>query len=243
MSRTTPGRGHQIPLPFSRFEPLDFDLYLTGENREVQTVLERTATGGQQRFVYLWGEHGSGKSHLLQATCKSAAAAGLPVAYLPMREFRRQPVTILEGLGEMRLICVDDIDLIAGIPAWEEALFHLYNHLKDNSAIMLMSAQQGPAALGIHLEDLKSRLGWGLVYQLTPLSDTDKVSLLKRRALARGFTLPDEVADYLMTHARRDLKSLLGVLDRIDQASLAEHRRITVPFVKQLLSISPGGSD
>jgi len=235
MSRSKAGSGQQIPLPFTQFEPLDFDLYLTGENKEVQRTLENTATGQQSKCIYLWGDCGCGKSHLLQATCKRASEAGLSVAYVPLQLFTDRPVSILEGIEAQQLVCVDDLDVIAGQSAWEEALFHLYNKLNDKGAVMLMASRSSPGCLDISLEDLRSRFSWGLVYQLQTLSDEDKVMLLKRKAHARGFNLSNEVVDYLMAHARRDMNSLLSLLDKIDEASLSEHRKITVPFVKNLL--------
>ncbi|MCG8324654.1 MAG: DnaA regulatory inactivator Hda [Thiotrichales bacterium] len=227
--------GQQIPLPFTQFEPLDFDLWLTGDNREVQAILEQTAAGEQTRSIYLWGEQGCGKSHLIQATCKRAAETGIAVAYLPLQLFIDKPVSILEGLGQLQLVCIDDLDNISGRDSWEQALFHLYNELNDRNAVMVMASRSSPRTAAIELADLKSRLSWGLVYQMHALADDDKRVLLKRKANTRGFNLSAEVIDYLMSHTRRDLKSLLQVLDRIDEASLSEQRKITVPFIKTLL--------
>lgn len=236
MTTDRTGSGRQIPLPFSRYDALDFDLYLTGDNREVQATLQQTATGDQTRPLYLWGEQGSGKSHLLQATCKAAAKAGRTVAYVPLKLFAKQPVTILDGLEAQQLVCVDDLDVVAGQRDWEEALFHLFNRLYDRGGITLFAARLSPRRLDMVLEDLRSRLSWGLVYPLRALGDEEKIMLLKQRAESRGFYLADEVLQFLMTRASRDLTSLLALLDRIDHASLAEQRRITVPFVKSLLA-------
>lgn len=198
-------------------------------------MLEQTASGKQKQSLYLWGESGCGKSHLLQACCKRAAENNISVAYLPMQVFRDKPASILEGLDQQQLVCVDDLHVIAGDRSWEEALFHLYNALNDREAVMLMTATVSPTGIKIGLADLKSRLGWGLVYQLQSLSEEEKYLLLKRKADLRGFELPDEVIEYLKVHCRRDLHSLLSILDRIDQASITEQRKITVPFVKTLI--------
>jgi len=230
------GFGQQIPLPFTQFEPLDFDLYLTGENEEVQAVLQQTAAGVQRRSVVLWGDHGSGKSHLLQATCRRAAETGMTAAYVPLKLFASHPVSVLEGLDQMHLVCIDDLDEICGHRHWEEALFHLFNRMHDQGNIMLFALRGNPRALEFQLEDLKSRLAWGLVYQLQPLADDEKIRLLQRRAETRGFKLSGEVVQYMMSRSSRDLHSLLALLDRIDSASLSEQRRITVPFVSSLLA-------
>ncbi len=229
------GQRGQIPLPFSTFDALDFNLYLTGANVELQTMLQQTAEGTQRRSVYLWGGEGTGKSHLLQAACKRAAEHARAVAYIPLRLFSDQPSAVLDGLDQQQLVCVDDAQLIRDNRQWEEALFHLYNRLHDHDATMIISATVAPDALNLSLPDLASRFSWGLVYQLQELTDEEKFDVLQQRADARGFSLSNEVIDYLKVHARRDMSFLMTLLDRIDESSIIEQRKITVPFVKKLI--------
>ena len=143
---------------------------------------------------------------------------------------------MLEGLEQMNVIVVDNIDAIAGDKQWETALFHLYNRVRDKGqGALFVTATQPLASIELSLPDLQSRLAWGLVYQLHALTDDEKLVALQQRADSRGFELPDEVGRYLLRHLSRDMVMLFGLLDRLDQLSLAEQRRLTIPFVKQII--------
>jgi len=185
--------------------------------------------------VYLWGATGTGRTHLLQAACQGAAAAGATAVYLPLAQHAEFSPELLEGLETTRLVCLDDVDAIAGLDAWEQALFHLYNRLRDSERRLLAAADRAPGALPLNLADLRSRLGWGPVFQLRALSDTDKLAALKLRALHRGLELSDEVGQYLLKRCPRDLHSLFSLLDSLDRAALAAQRRLTIPFVREHL--------
>jgi DnaA family protein len=142
---------------------------------------------------------------------------------------------MLEGLEYLALVCVDDIDYIAGQEDWEQALFHLYNRLREQQKPLLMTGSKGPRDLAFQLRDLKSRVSWDLTYHLQALSDKDKINLLQKRANTRNFEIPEEVAAYLVRNVKRDLPSLLELLDKFDQATLTEQRKLTIPFVKTLI--------
>jgi DnaA family protein len=144
---------------------------------------------------------------------------------------------VLEDLEELDVICVDDVDKIAGHSNWEQALFHLYNRLRESSKPMVVTGRTSPRALGLQLTDLTTRLGWGLVFQLKALADDEKVRVLQQRAVARGFELPVDVGDFLLRRCPRDMGALFDLLNQLDEASLAAQRRLTVPFVKTLLDI------
>ena len=186
-------------------------------------------------FVYLWGKTGSGASHLLQATCQQAADLGLPVAYLPLREIEDIHLEMFAGLEQMSLVCVDDVQMFAGSKECEEALFHLYNRVRDAGSIMLVAGNVAPNALPLELADLKSRLTWGPVFHLQELGDDEKIKALQLRADARGFELPEEVGQFLIRRSARDMVSLFALLDKLDEASLAQHRKLTIPFVRSLI--------
>jgi len=186
-------------------------------------------------FIFLWGVPGSGKSHLLQATCRLAAGSDRTTAYIPLSEAAEIEPGILSDLEHLDLVCIDDLQRIAGQPIWEQALFGLFNRLRDGGSQLLVSADRSPARLPIGLPDLLSRLKWGASYQLQPLDDEGRMAALIAGAGRRGMRLPPETAGYIIRHAARDMGSLQCLLEQLDQASLAAQRRLTVPFVKTLL--------
>lgn len=229
---------HQIPLGFHFNNELTLDTFVAGPNAEALAALRQLAAGGEQRFIYLWGGAHAGKSHLLQALSLIFARQDRAIALIPLGAGEQYPAQILEGLERLSLVCIDDIDAIAGgaqQQAWEESLFHLFNRMRDRGTPLVVSASSPPARLDVQLPDLKSRLGWGLTLQLHPLSDTQKIQAMQKRAQRRGMELSDEVGRYLLSRCNRDLGNLMALLNTLDHASLAEQRRLTVPFVKRTL--------
>jgi DnaA family protein len=142
---------------------------------------------------------------------------------------------MVEGLEALDLVCIDDVQLIAGHPQWEEALFDLFNRLRAAGGRLLISGDQPPSSLSLELPDLTSRLSWGLVLRLRDLTDSDKQALLMHNARQRGMELPADVARYLVNRRERDLRSLLATIERLDTLSLAAQRKLTIPFVRQHL--------
>jgi len=219
----------QLPLGITLADTATFDNFYPGDNAAaLHSVRE-----GTEPFVYLWGGAGSGRTHLLQAACQAAAAAGQPAVYLPLGDRAELSPEMLDGLETMRVVCLDDVDAVAGIEAWELGLFHLYNRLRECDTRLLASAAGAPGALALRLPDLASRLAWGPVFQLHALSDTDKLAALQLRARQRGLELPDEVGEYLLRRCPRDTHSLFALLDSLDKAALAAQRRLTIPFVRE----------
>ena len=227
----------QIPLPFIRFDRFDFAGYVAGPNAALLDILIRTARGQSRGNLYLWGPSGTGKSHLLQAASSCAADQQLRVAYIPLAQLADLTPGMLQGLEMLDLVCIDDLQHAAGSAPWEQALFHLFNRLRERGRPLLMSADQGPQSIGIQLPDLQSRLAWDLVFHLQPLDEASLIQALQRRARARMFDFPDEVLDYLVKRVSRDTHSLFRLLDRLDEASLASKKKITIPFVKEELGI------
>ncbi len=222
----------QLPLGIGLREDVTFDNFLFGsENREAINLLRK----GEQPFVYLWGPRGCGKSHLLQASIHQAAYQGGTSAYLPLREADRLSPEYLRGLEQLPLVCIDDIDTIAGQGEWEEALFHLYNRIRAAETRLVVTAGNSPAGNPILLPDLRSRLGWGITLRLTPLDDRGKLTILQRRARARGMELPTDVARYLLRRVSRDMETLSVWLEKLDKHSLVSQRKLTIPFVRELL--------
>lgn len=206
-------------------------------NELLKQQLHTMLTKGEERLLYLWGSAGSGKSHLLQACCQEVNSTQSAI-YLPLKLLKNWGPQTIEGLEDQTLICIDDINIITAEPAWEEALFHLYNRIRDaEKSILIISGNQSPMMIPIHLADLRSRLSWGLVIQLIELSDADKIHTLKRYALKRGFDLPETVGQFLLNRCSRNMHDLHHLLNRLDDASLAAQRKITIPFVKGILNI------
>ncbi len=227
--------GIQIPLKFAWREAADFEHFIEDRNSEVCAIAKAVARGECYHSIYLWGRAATGKSHILQAVCNLASLSGLQAVYIPLKRHAEFAPAIFEGLDSLGIVCVDDIDTIAGDDAWERALFGLFNRLREHRKPLLMTGSTGPGDVAFHLRDLKSRIAWDLIYRLSPLADRQKIRLLQKRAHARTFELPEAVATYLVKHVKRDLPFLLELLDRFDQATLAEKRKLTVPFVKALL--------
>lgn len=223
-----------IPLP----EDETIDSYFLPEGSITAYALKQCLDAKNGGYLYLWGPGQSGKTHLLHAASAHYQDIGLPTVFLPLANIEMISPEMLEGLEFLELICIDDIDKIAGCEKWEEAIFDLFNRVRENErAKLIITGSQPPKSLGIKLPDLVSRLSWGEVYQLTVLDDEQKLLALKHRAILRGFDLPNEVAAFIVNRIDRDLKTLFQVLDTLDRATLKEKRLISIPFVKKVLSL------
>lgn len=227
----------QLTLGLSIKDEATFDNFYPGRNLEVITELKKTARGIGEKVIYLCGSRGQGSSHLLQACCHEAHLYQQTSVYLPLSQLVLMSPDMLQGLESLSLICIDDVHAIAGNAAWEEALFHLFNRIRDADGRLIITAHDLPKSIGIELPDLVSRLSWGIVFQLHSLTDSEKLSALILRARIRGMTLSEEVAKYILTHCPRHMGTLFAALDALDNASLALQRRLTIPFVKEVLQI------
>ena len=225
----------QLPLPFA-FNTVDgFEQFHPGSNAEAVTHLRRCAEGLGEPLIFLWGGPGQGKTHLLHACCREAHEHGQTVSYLPLLALKDFGGGALEGLEIQQLVCLDDLESIAGNDGWEHALFALFNRLRDADHRLVVAAKVPPAELPIMLPDLKTRLGWGLTLALRPLSDEDTLAALSLHAGTLGLELPSRVGRFLLRRHHRDLPGLCRLLEQLDQATLAAKRKLTVPFVKNYL--------
>lgn len=219
----------QLPLAIRLRDFALFETFEPGPNGAAIAALREHSGSGPA--LWLWGPASSGKSHLLQAAC-AAQPGG---AYLPVRELLLAGPEVLDGWDDRMLVCIDDIDLLAGKPDWERAAFRLFNSLWEAGGRLVASARAGPAVVRFALPDLHSRLAWGGVFRLESLADDDRVAALKRRAAYRGLELPEDAARYLLRRLPRDMRALCDWLDRLDAASLAAARRLTLPFVRSVI--------
>jgi DnaA family protein len=227
----------QLPLGLALRDSARFESYYPGDNDEVVAVLRAVAQGQGDSPVFLAGHTGLGKSHLLQATCHDAAQRGSTTAYLPLQELHMMSAEVLDGLEHMQLVCVDDIDAIAGQDKWETAVFDLFNRMRAAGNALLFAAGCKPANCGLVLPDLVTRLGWGPTFTLKPLDESQLQAALGLRARRRGLELPEDTAQFLLKRIPRDLPSVFDLFDRLDEASMIEQRRLTIPFVKSVLDI------
>ncbi|MCG6975743.1 MAG: DnaA regulatory inactivator Hda [Acidiferrobacterales bacterium] len=224
----------QLILDVQLKDACSFENYVVGENREALLLLQQMAQGEKpSHLLYLWGADGAGKTHLLQAACRIPQRSGRSAIYLPMAELVDSSATVLDGLSDCALVLLDDIDAIAGKAAWERALLAMYEELKDRVP-MVISAMGNARHIGLQLPDLVTRLGSGLVYQLQRLDDAGKQEAIKQRAANRGLEIADDVIRYVLSRYPRDMHGLFDLLDRLDKASLAEQRRLTIPFIQSL---------
>jgi len=225
----------QLPLGMRLREGATFANFYPGVNRDTVRLLQDEISAERESFIYLWGSRGTGKTHLLQALCHLTATRGYPTAYLPLREAAHFSPEVLEGLEHLPLVVVDDVDAVARDTAWEAALFHLYNRVREQAGRLVIAGLHSPAALGVSLADLRSRLAGGLVFQLRSPDDKEKAEVIRQQARQRGMEMPEEVAAYLLRRCPRDLPALFALMEVLDQASLAAQRKLTIPFVKEVL--------
>jgi DnaA-homolog protein len=222
----------QMALPLRLADHAVFESYLATGNEALVATLVDFAGGAGAQGCWIWGPAATGKTHLLQATCDKAGDLSV---YVPLRMLSDAGPAILDGLASRELICIDDVDTVAGDSDWEEALFSLCNEALDADRSLVVSAAMSSRECPIQLPDLQSRLARLATFQVHPLSDEERVEAMQLRARHRGLDLPDETARFLLSRSRRDMASLYELLDKLDREALRAKRRLTIPFVKEVL--------
>ena len=225
----------QLILDLKLKETHTLDNFIAGNNQLLLKLLDIMAQKQGEQQLFVWGASGVGKSHLLQAACHRASERGHSVSYLPLAQLIDFSPELLDGMETIDLICIDDLEQVTEQSAWQEQLFNLINRVREAGSHLLFSAVLPPNELSIQLEDLRSRLNWGPVISIQALADNDLHKALRQRAHIRGFELPDNVCSYMLKHYARDMNGLFNKLQILEQASLAQHRLITVPFVKEVI--------
>ncbi|MGC1387081.1 MAG: DnaA regulatory inactivator Hda [Steroidobacteraceae bacterium] len=210
-----------------------FASFSPGANAELLSALR----GSNREPIWLWGNRGCGKTHLLQAVC---AAAGATTAYFPLDRSLALPPQALAGFESCRVLCVDDADAVAGDLDWEQGLFRLFNEASELHTRMIFAARAAPRRIDWRLKDWRSRAAACIVYQVHELDEAGRAEALRLRAAQRGLQLPAETLDYLLKRMPRDLRSLFEMLDELDEASLAAQRRLTIPFIRDALEMHAG---
>ncbi|MDD2723403.1 MAG: DnaA regulatory inactivator Hda [Methylovulum sp.] len=226
----------QLPVNFEFRANQTFMDFFAGGNQEIIAHLQQCLDGTGEQQIFIWGESGLGKSHLLQACCHQAHQYPMDAFYFSLNSPTSLPdPAILTGLDQFDLVCVDNIEHIAGDPVWEQAFFNFFNLHRSHNHKLILSASYAPPTIAIILPDLQTRLNWGLTLKLNHLSEDDSIKALIFKAKQMGFEISPQAGRFLLTHYHRDLASLWNLLDTLDRASLAAKRKLTLPFVKKIL--------
>lgn len=233
----------QLSLDVQLPDQAEFSNFVAGRNRETLDALMAHCSAMTDPVFWLHGPAAVGKTHLLVAACHQVTRDGGKAAFFAASRAADLSAEDIDSWADKDFVAIDDVDALAGLAGWERALFNLFNALRDNGSVMLVSAAASPRETDFQLQDLASRMTSGLVYRIRPLTDEERIEALQVRAQKRGFELPDETSRYLIYRCPRDLSSLFAVLDKLDAASLREQRRVTVPFVKRVLGLASDNID
>ena len=225
----------QIPLGVRLPDRAVFASFLPARNVEALEHARRIAAGEVGGLTWLCGPPGSGKTHLLQALC-AAASERMRAGYVPLGAVAALGVGVLEGLPQLDCLCMDDIDRVVGQIEWERGIFALLRELEDSGGRLVTAASAPPALLSWALPDLGSRCAAGAVLPLRMLEEPEQRAALQLRAKLRGVELPEETLNWLLRRFPRDMGSLYELLDTLDEAALVAQRRLTIPFIREVLS-------
>jgi DnaA family protein len=224
----------QIPLQLEPPRPDRFEAFVVGPNgpaiEAVRHLLDDPGSG-----LFLSGPEGSGKSHLLNALCHAARERDMAAFYIALKRLPEEAAAGLENLQVLDLVCVDDIDRAAGNPAWEAALFRCFNEVRAAGGRLLVASREPLASLDFGLPDLASRLAWGVQLKLHPPEEAGKREIMLQRASSLHIELPEEVQNYVLRKSRRDIASLLRVVEGLKDAAFVGKRRITVPLAREVM--------
>lgn len=229
----------QLALNLRLKDSASFANFFSAQNAEAVDCLRRAVESldcgkPTEQIIYFWGAPHSGRTHLLQAACHHAQTFALPFSYLPFGDVAVFTPALLDDLESVSLVCLDDLQTIAGLRMWEEAVFALSERLRSSGGLLVAAAQAPVAQLALTLPDLVTRLTWGPTYPLQTLSDDEKLAALQLRAVRLGLELAPDVARYVLARYPRDTGSLFAWLERVDRHSFAAQRRLTIPFLKEL---------
>ncbi len=226
----------QTLIPTDIGNDIVLESFYESGNETLIKELKNLLSGVRTRpILYLWGESGSGKTHLLNACCIAAGKRLKPGIYISLTGQSDDKLDELIPVAANTILCVDDIDTIAGLENAQVRILSLYESTIQNSGALIVSGSAPPGRINLELKDLESRLSYGGVYHVHPLDEDQKQQALRRQAKSRGFYLDEKVIAFIMSHCDRDTRSLFDLLDKLDHASLRTHRKITIPFLKTLL--------
>lgn len=227
----------QLPLSVKLRDDASFDNFFSGNNAQFIDYLKKNIHTRSELAIYLYGDEGVGKTHLLQACCRYQSIDSQTSFYLPLEKQQQFTPEIFYDLEHLSLVCIDNISAIAGKKNWEEGLFYFYNRTLITNTRLIITDRSPVQELPIQLKDLQSRLIALTALEIQGLSDNQKIHVLQMRAHARGMELGEEVGQFLVRRCQRSMRNLFIILDQLDLASLSAQRKLTIPFVKAVLGI------
>jgi DnaA family protein len=234
----------QLVLPVSFRKQDSLDTFVQGENAQllshIQGVLNNKAAYPQasQRISVITGSRGTGKSHLLLATCEQASLLGLSQQYLDLAQLITMPPEMLLGLVNKDVVCIDNLQAVSNISQWQTAIFDVINQFTELDATLLIIASNKPVdEIEYTLFDLRTRLSWGTNFTLHLLNDDDKQVALEKHLQALGIAYTQDAVSFLLNRISRNMHELTEAINALDKASLANKRKITIPFIKSILDI------
>jgi DnaA family protein len=222
----------QLTLDLRADAPPVLENFVAAANADLLAALyEAVPVADVPQHIFLWGDAGSGRSHLLRSVVTAAAQAGRPACYL-------RAADVLDSLPQSPglLLAIDDVEALG--PDAQIALFRAFNAARGQKMTLVTSGAAAPLQLALR-EDLRTRIGQSLIFEVKALTDTDREAILAAQAATRGLRLEPEIVQYLLRHGRRDLTSLLRTLDALDAASLERKRAITLPLLREVLQRDP----
>jgi len=225
----------QIPLGVQIEEHATLDTFYIGSNEQTYCSLRPFLMDNTQVILCLWGQPLSGVTHLLQALTHLGIQSGRRCIYLPLKTISDQSCDVLNALDQFDVVCLDDLEFVLNKQDWQEGLFNLFNRFNAAKKKLVIGLKQHPAQLDIALKDLRSRLNWGLSLQIHALNESDLKQALKEKAQRQGLVLTDELANYIVSRAPRDIKSVLTIFEKLDHASLVEQKKLTILFAKKIM--------
>ena len=225
----------QFPLEFEFQSNHGFNTFFSAPNQSIVEHLQAFVLGTSDTQIFLYGETSLGKSHLLQASCQLAHQEGRHSFYYPFDKKRLPPLSIFEGLETLQLVCLDNIDRILGHLDWEQTLLNFLNQQQEMGGRLIMASQAPLESLDIKLEDLKMRLNSGVILKLNALQQDEIIAALIHKANYMGIIISQKVGRFLVPHYAFDLPSMWVLLEQLDKATLSAQRKLTIPFLKQLL--------
>jgi DnaA-homolog protein len=226
----------QLPLGVRLPDRAVFASFLTARNEQAVDHLRQAADARISGTSWVCGPRGSGKTHLLQAVCAQASTR-MSAGYVPLRELGRLGIGVLDGLRQLECLCLDDVDEVVGQLEWERELFGVLREIEESGGRLVTAAEAPPALLRWSLPDLGSRFAASAIFQLRVLDEEEQQAALQLRARLRGFELPEETSRWLQRRYPRDMHKLYELLDTLDEAALVAQRRLTVPFIREVLGL------
>jgi DnaA family protein len=243
----------QLALPVWFSEDQSFESFVADGNEVVIKFLTHFICGKSQGltnshipFCLLHSLHGAGKSHLLYASCQYASENNASHAYFDLKMLQQFPASVILDAQQKDLICIDNIHIIKDDLTWQIAIFDLLNKvIEKNQTIenpshhckVLITASQSPTSIGLTLSDLVSRLSWGTVFKLDPLNDEKSKLVIRHKLSEKGLEASDDVLNFLVTRLSRNITKQIDTINLLDRKSLESKRKLTIPFVKQVLNL------